>query len=42
MKNFIDFIGKKILAFTTIVGEMIILLGQTLYFFKRLHAILTV
>jgi len=31
----LDFIGNKILAFLTTVGEMVILLGQTVYFFKE-------
>jgi phospholipid/cholesterol/gamma-HCH transport system permease protein len=45
LKNFIDFIGKKIIVFLNTIGEMIILLYQTVYFFKEaprnLHSIAT-
>jgi phospholipid/cholesterol/gamma-HCH transport system permease protein len=35
LKKLFDFIGSKIIQFVTIVGEMMILLGQTLYYFKE-------
>jgi len=45
MKTFFDFIGRKVVSFLTIIGEMIILLYQTLFFFKEaprnLHSIAT-
>lgn len=45
MRTFFDFIGKKVVTSLTVIGEMIILLYQTLYFFKEaprnLHSIAT-
>lgn len=41
MKNYFDRIGKKVLTFHDIVGEMLILLGQTFYFFKEVPRNLT-
>lgn len=45
MKTFFDFIGKKVVSFLTIIGEMIILLYQIIFFFKEaprnLHSIAT-
>ena len=35
MKRFIDAIGKRIMYFMDILGEVLILLGQTFYFFKE-------
>ena len=35
MKTF-EFVGKHLIRFTEIVGEMLILLGQTFYFFKEI------
>lgn len=35
MKNRIEWIGKKVLDFHQIVGEMLRLLGETLYFFRE-------
>jgi phospholipid/cholesterol/gamma-HCH transport system permease protein len=36
VKRFIEFVGTKILKFHEIIGEMLILLGQTLYFFREI------
>jgi phospholipid/cholesterol/gamma-HCH transport system permease protein len=45
MKKLLDTVGKKIIKFLEIMGEMLILLWQTLYFFreapKNLHSIAT-
>ncbi len=45
MKNFLDFTGTKIIRFLDTVGQMIILLGQTVYFFREaprnVHSIAT-
>lgn len=37
MKRFLDSIGKRIIYFHEILGEALILLGQTLYFFREAH-----
>jgi phospholipid/cholesterol/gamma-HCH transport system permease protein len=36
VKRFIEFVGTRILKFHEIIGEMLILLGQTLYFFREI------
>ena len=45
MKGFLDKLGRKLLRFDEILGEMLILLGQTFYFFREaprnLHSIFT-
>ncbi len=45
MKRFLDYTGEKILAFLETVGEMVILLWQTVYFFREaprnIHSIAT-
>ena len=35
MKNFLEKTGGRLLAFDEIIGEMLILLGQTVYFFRE-------
>ncbi len=35
MKGFLEKMGGKLLAFDQIIGEMLILLGQTVYFFRE-------
>lgn len=35
MAGAIDRIGKKVIKFHEIIGEMLILLGQTVYFFRE-------
>jgi len=35
VKNFLEKMGGKLLAFDQIIGEMLILLGQTVYFFRE-------
>jgi phospholipid/cholesterol/gamma-HCH transport system permease protein len=37
VKGFLEKIGNRLLTFDEIFGEMIILLGQTLYFFREAH-----
>lgn len=37
MKRLLDAIGKRIIYFQEVLGEILILLGQTLYFFKEAH-----
>jgi len=45
LKKFLDFIGAKIIRFLETVGQMLILLGQTVYFFREaprnVHSIAT-
>jgi len=45
LKRFLDYTGEKILAFLETVGEMVILLWQTVYFFREaprnIHSIAT-
>lgn len=45
MRKFIDLIGKKIIRFLEVLGQMLILLWQTIYFFKEaprnIHSIAT-
>lgn len=45
MKKFLDFTGAKIIKFLETVGQMLILLGQTVYFFREaprnVHSIAT-
>ncbi|HYS42924.1 MAG TPA: ABC transporter permease, partial [Geobacteraceae bacterium] len=35
MKGFLEKMGGRLLAFDQIIGEMLILLGQTVYFFRE-------
>jgi phospholipid/cholesterol/gamma-HCH transport system permease protein len=37
VKGFLERIGNRLLTFDEIFGEMVILLGQTLYFFREAH-----
>lgn len=37
MKRLLDAIGKRIIYFEDILGDVLILLGQTFYFFKEAH-----
>lgn len=45
MRRFIDFIGKKVIKFLEVLGQMLILLWQTVYFFREaprnIHSIAT-
>ena len=41
MKGFLDKLGRKLLRFDEILGEMLILLGQTFYFFREAPATFT-
>src|SRR5512138_1505531 len=45
MRNVLDRVGNKIIKFLDIVGQMLILLGQTVYFFREaprnIHSIAT-